>query len=105
MSKKVVIDPSIAVVVDINSVAFSENVNIYFNATANWIGTFEFKVWNSYQKNTAFAVNGAITIVTNLMTLNINPTVQNLPADKYYYEISSETTKRIIFKGELTITK
>lgn len=103
--KKVVIDPSIAVVVDINSIAFSENVNIYFNATANWIGAFDFKVWNSYQKNTAFAVNGAITIVDTLMTLNIDPGNQNLVADKYYYEISSIDTNRIIFKGELTITK
>lgn len=103
--KKVVIDPSIAVVVDINSIAFAEIVNIYFNATANWIGDFHFKVWNSYQKNTAFTINGAITIVNTLMTLNINPTVQNLPADKYYYEILSVDTNRIIFKGELTITK
>lgn len=103
--KKVVIDPSIAVVVDINSVAFAEIVNIYFNATANWIGAFNFKVWNSYQKNTAFAVNGAITIVDTLMTLNIDPGNQNLVADKYYYEISSVETNRIIFKGELTITK
>ena len=103
--KKVVIDPSIAVVVDINSVAHSENVNIYFNATANWIGAFDFKVWNSYQKNTAFAVHGAITIVATLMTVQIDPSNQNLVADKYYYEISSVDTNRIIFKGELTITK
>lgn len=103
--KKVVIDPSIAVVVDINSISFSEDVNIYFNATANWNGTFDFKVWNSYQKNTAFPVSGAITIVDNLLTLKINPSVQNLSPDKYYYEIYSVDTKRVLFKGELTITK
>ena len=103
--KKVVIDPSIAVVVDINSIAFAEIVNIYFNATANWTGFFGFKVWNSFQKNTEIAVNGAITIVGTLMTLQIDPCNQNLPPHKYYYEILSLDTNRILFKGELTITK
>ena len=103
--QKVVIDPSIAAIVDINSVAYSENVNVYFNAVTPWLGTYEYKVWNSFQKNTAFAVTGAITINATLMTLKIDPGNQNLPADKYYYEISSSTDKRIVFKGELTITK
>jgi hypothetical protein len=103
--KKVVIDPSIAVVVDINSIAFYENVNIYFNATLNWIGSFDFKVWNSYQKNTFFAVNGAITIVDTLMILKIDPSNQNLVAQNYYYEIMSVDTSRIIFKGDLIIVK
>ena len=103
--QKVVINPSIAAVVDINSIGMAENVNIYFNATSNWLGLFEFHVWNSDKKNTAFTVTGAITIVDTLMTLKIDPTNQNLHDDEYYYEISSLNDKRIIFKGKLVITK
>jgi hypothetical protein len=103
--QKVEINPSIAVIANINSVAQSELAFVYFKANANWIGSFDYKVWNSYQKNTAITINNAITVVGDLMSLKIDASNQNLPADKYYYEISSIDSKRIIFKGELTITK
>jgi hypothetical protein len=103
--QKVEINPSIAAIVNINSVAYSELAFVYFKATANWIGAFDYKVWNSYQKNTAIVVANAITIVDDLLTLKIDASNQSLPADKYYYEIFSIDAKRIIFKGELTITK
>lgn len=103
--QKVEINPSIAAIVNINSVGYSELAYVYFKAATPWIGTFEYKVWNSFQKNTAITVANAITVVGDLMTLEIDASNQNLPADKYYYEISSIDTKRIIFKGELIITK
>ena len=103
--QKVEINPSIAAVVNINSVGQSEQAFVYFKAAVAWVGLFEYKVWNSYQKNTPITIANAIEVIGDLITLKIDATSQNLPAEKYYYEISSIATKRIIFKGELTITK
>jgi hypothetical protein len=103
--QKVEINPSIAAIVNINSVGYSELAYVYFKAATPWVGTFEYKVWNSFQKNIAITVANAIMVVGDLMTLKIDASNQSLPADKYYYEISSVDTKRIIFKGELIITK
>lgn len=101
----ITINPSIAATVNINSVGFAEMANIYFEGQIPWLGTFEFNVWNSAQKNTSIDVPGAITPSGDLLTLKIDPTNQNLPAAKYYYEIFSIAAKRVIFKGEIVITK
>lgn len=103
--QKVEINPSIAATVNINCVGFAELAYVYFRASTPWIGAFEYKVWNSYQKNKDITVANALTVVGDLLTLKIDASNQFLPADKYYYEISSIDSKRIIFKGELTITK
>ena len=103
--QKVEINPSIAVMVNINSVGHGELAYVYFKAATPWLGAFEYKVWNSFQKNTVLTVTNAITVVGDLMTLKIDASNQSLPADKYYYEILSVATQRILFKGELTITK
>lgn len=101
----ITINPSVAATVNINSVGFAEMANIYFKGELPWLGTFEFNVWNSVQKNTSIDVPDAITSSGDLLTLKIDPTNQNLPAAKYYYEIFSVVAKRVIFKGEITITK
>jgi hypothetical protein len=103
--KTVTIDPSIAVKVNIDSVGYSELAYVYYKAATLWVGIFEYKVWNSYQKNTAITVANALEVSGDLMTLKIDASNQALPAEKYYYEISSSDTKRIIFIGELKITK
>ena len=101
----ITINPSVAATVNINSVGFVEMANIYFKGQIPWLGAFKFNVWNSVQKNTFIDVLDAITIAGDLLTLKIDPTNQNLPADKYYYEIFSIEAKRVIFKGEIVITK
>lgn len=103
--QKVEINPSIAATVNINSVGFAELAYVYFKAATPWFGAFELKVWNSYHKNTAITVANALEVSGDLITFKVDASNQNLPSDKYYYEISSIDTKRIIFKGELTITK
>ena len=103
--QEIEINPSIAAVVHIKSISFSEDVNIYFDAESAWVGVYRLSIWNSFQKNTVFIANAAVIIANQLMTLNINPSVQNLPAGSYYYEISNTDTKRIIFKGQLQICK
>ena len=103
--QKVEINPSIAATVNINSVGFAELAFVYFKAATPWVGVFEFKVWNSYQKNSSITVTNALVVSSNLITLKVDASNQNLPADKYYYEILSIDFKRIIFKGELIITK
>lgn len=102
---KITLDPSIAKVIDVDPVSVSEVVSIYFNGTTNWIGTYGIKVWNSPAKNTEFAIVNAITVVGALMTWVIDPMNQELSAHKYYYEISSLTSSRIVFKGNLNIVK
>lgn len=103
--QKVEINPSIAAIVNINSVGYTELAYIYFKAATPWLGTFEYKVWNSHQKNSSITIANALEVSGDLITLKIDASNQNLPADKYYYEISSIDFKRIVFKGELTITK
>ena len=97
----ITINPSVAATVNINSVGFVEMANIYFKGQIPWLGTFEFNVWNSTQKNTSIDVPDAITPSGDLLTLKIDPTNQNLPADKYYYEIFSIAAKRVILKEKL----
>lgn len=99
------LNPSIAATVNINSVGFNELAFVYFKATTPWLGAFEYKVWNSYQKNTAITVANALEVSGDLLTLKIDASNQNLVSDKYYYEIISTDSKRIIFKGELSISK
>ena len=100
------LDPSIASKINIGPVFKQEDLNVYFKSkTADWAGDFECKIYNSFQKNTVFAVANNLTIVDDLMTFRIAPEVQGLPAGTLYYEISSVADKRLLFKGTLKIEK
>jgi hypothetical protein len=105
MESKITLDPSIASTIDISPVGFEEQVNIYFTASENWTGDFEFVVYNSAQKNRFVKPTNALTVVEKRMHLVINPKIQGLTATANYYEIVSTTTKRVIFKGLLNIVK
>ena len=104
--KKVVIDPSIAAVVDINPVFFNEDLNIYFQANEPLSGMYEVKMFNSFQKNTVkvIAIN-PLTVMGNLMTLRLAPRIQGIGVDSLYYEIWHVTSNRLYFKGNITIVK
>jgi hypothetical protein len=101
--KTVTIDPSVASKVNIDSVGYSEDANIYYLGKQNWVGVFEANIWDSNVKNTLFPISGALTVIDNLMTLRINPSQQGLAFGNYYYEISSE--HRTIFLGDLIIRR
>jgi hypothetical protein len=101
--KTVTIDPSIASKVNIDSIGYTEDANIYYLGSQNWVGMFEVKIWNSDKKNTPFLVTNALVVVDNLMTLTIKPSAQGLAFGSYYYEISSQN--RTIFLGDLIIRR
>jgi hypothetical protein len=103
--QKLTINPSIAAEIDISPISYEEKVKLFFNADENWTGTFDFKIWNSYQKNTEIEVSNSLTVVEKVMSLTIEPIAQNLPSNQYWYEISSVSTKRLLFKGKLNIVK
>lgn len=102
--KKLVIDPSIAVVLDIDRVGFMERVAVRFVADENWVGAFAVRIYNSAAKNTVVAPE-ALVIEEKTMTWTIFPTEQNLEAGLHYYEIESVSQKRILFRGNLKIAK
>ena len=102
---KITLDPSIAVTLDIDSVAHGERVAIKFTADADWTGDFEFVVYNSVAKNSFVKPVNALTVLAMVMTLVIEPKIQLLVANTHYYEILSVSTKRVLFKGNLIITK
>jgi hypothetical protein len=104
---RVTINPSIAAEVNINPIGEKEIVPIYFTASENWVGTYDFCLWNSDKKNTKTTLPGAnpIVIVEKLMTLTIDPTAQAIIANEYYYEITKVEDKRVVFKGALNIIK
>lgn len=103
--KHITIDPSIAVELDIDRVAHSERVTMWFTADANWTGTFALSVYNSEAKNTVQTLDDALTVVDNVMTWVIDPVEQSLSVRTHYYEIVETQSKRIIFRGQLKITK
>jgi hypothetical protein len=103
--KQITIDPSIAVELDIDRVAHSEHVEIRFNADADWTGTFELIVYNSAAKNSFVKPANALTVAAKVMTWVIEPLAQGLTDRLHYYEIVETQSKRIIFRGQLKITK
>lgn len=105
MTKKITLDPSIATLLDIDSVSQDEHVNVNFTANENWTGDFEFVVYNSIAKNSFVKPSGALNISGKLMTLTLEPALQGLTVGAHYYEIVSLSTKRILFKGLLNIVK
>jgi hypothetical protein len=103
---KIKIDPSIFVVIDIGPVSFNEDLNIYFTADQNLSGVFEVKYFNSSQKNKQKTVLlNAITVVGQLLTFKIAPSIQALGTEDLYYEIWHQTTNRMFFKGQIIIIK
>lgn len=102
--QQVTINPSIAVIVNIDPIGVEEIVPIYFEAEDNWAGTYELKLYNSEKKNSTVTPTGIpINIVTTMMTWTIDPTGQAIPVGNYYYEITHTESKRILFKGDLNI--
>ena len=117
MNNKVTINPSIAAIVEIDSIGKSEVVPIYFTAEENWTGTYTFKIWNSDKKNDEIEVPETFTITVDeeeitvdtlkvqekQMTLTIAPAKQNITEGSFYFEITHDQSNRIIFKGEKLI--
>lgn len=103
--KKITIDPSVAVELDIDSVAYNERVELKFTSDSDWTGIFDYAVYNSVAKNTVNKPLAALTIAGKVMTLVIEPATQAIEAGSHYYELLSVSTKRVIFKGNLIITK
>jgi hypothetical protein len=103
--QKITINPSIAVELDIDSIAHSEKVEINFSADVNWTGTYEVTIYNSQAKNTEVKPTGAIKMVDKVMTWTIEPKTQGIEPEPKYYEIVETQSKRLVFKGKLVITK
>ncbi len=102
--QRVTLNPSIAAILNIDSVGKSEIVPVYFTADENWVGTYELKLYNSDKKNKVITTpDEALTVIDQIMTLNIDPTLWNIDAKNHYYEISKTESKRVIFKGDLNI--
>lgn len=105
MSKKITLDPSIATILDIGPIGYNERVEIKFTASENWVGDFEFVVYNSTAKNSHVEPTDALGVEGEVMTLVIEPKEQSLTVGSHYYEISLLEHKRIVFKGLLNIVK
>jgi|GEM_PF-3890281 len=99
------IDPSIAEIVNIDSVALKETLPVTFHDPEGWKDNYELTVWNSEAKNTEYKMSGALVIDDKDITFNISPFEYDLKASKYYYEIWNVTTDQIEFKGDLIIRK
>ncbi len=97
--QKVTINPSIAVIVDIETVFFGEELEVYFDAASNWLGSYDFRLYNSNVKNSEITNNCTLTIANKLMTLSI----KGIEKGTHYYEIWILPQKRIVFKGKLVI--
>lgn len=103
--EKIIINPSIAVEMDILPIAFDERVSLFFTSDEDWVGGFDFRVWNSFQKNTEIEVSTSLGVAGKVLTLIIEPVAQSLPPQDYWYEIWSLGARRLLFKGKLGITK
>ena len=103
--QKVTINPSIAAEVNIGPVFQQEKVNIYFTASEDWTGTFEFQLYGSSQKFQKFSYPDALTIYQKVMTLAIDPKGKGLSPMLYYYEIWHAPSNRIYFKGTINIPR
>lgn len=103
--QKVTINPTIAAEVNIGPVFQKEKVNIYFTASEDWTGAFEFQLFETAQKFQKFNYSDALTIDQRLMTLAIDPIGKSLLPALYYYEIWHLPTNRIYFKGTLNIVR
>jgi tRNA(Leu) C34 or U34 (ribose-2'-O)-methylase TrmL len=105
MSKIINLDPSIARIVNINPVGFNETRRVFFRASANFVGDFEFVVYDSSAKKTTLKPTGALAVVNDLMTLTLSPSSQGIAIQANYYEIFEKDSKSVIFKGLLNIVK
>lgn len=102
--QKIIIDPSIAVVLDIKPLGKSERRPIIFTADEPWPGDYELKVWNSDKKNTSFEIPAAdLEVDGNVITWWIDATAQSLVPRTYYAEIFSSEFKSIIYKANFEI--
>lgn len=99
---KVIINPSVAVELEINPVHHSENVPIIFTAEENWQTPISIKLWNSHAKNNELNAP-SLTIVDNVMTMTISPITQSLDNGDYYFEMFTPT--RVLFKGTIKVVK
>jgi hypothetical protein len=106
MKKVIIIDPSIATIVDIDPVGFSEETPIYFTLDGDddYVGVWQWTVFNSAKKNSKQVID-ALTIVGNKMTLLIKPTADSIAVGEQYHEISRTDIKRVLYKGRLNIVK
>lgn len=103
--QKIIINPSIAVELDIGPISVSERVTIRFNADADWTGDFELLIFNSIAKNLKIKPDNALVVNDKVMTLIVDPTAQGLADKTHFFEIVEKRAKRIVFKGNLNITK
>lgn len=98
------LDASIAAILDITNIQHHEKVIITItNEDENWSGNYTFTVFNSIAKNSSQQIAAAVTTNAKELLLTLEPTVQQLDAGVYYYEIFNTLTKRVEFKGDLEI--
>ena len=106
MSQKVIIDSSIAAIVNIDNVGKNEIVPIYLTSPIAWTDTYNFKLFDAPQKNSEINLNDTpLSVDDNVMTIIIDAMSLLINEGLYYYEISSLEDKRVIFKGSLNIIK
>ena len=103
---KVIIDPSIATLLEIKPIGSKEKRPVIFTADENWPGLYTLRIWNASNKVTEFTIpNDALSVVDNVMTWWLWPENQSLTASKYYAEIYSDEFSSIIYKAEFEILK
>ena len=101
---KLKLDLSAATTVDYCGVNLNEKAVITFtNNTEDWTGAYQFRVWESRKKVTEIDLDDKLNVVTNVMTVTIEPDDDGLSVDTHYYEIYDSTVERVIFLGTLTI--
>lgn len=101
------LDAAIAGEINICNIFRNEEVTLDFEKEdgTNWEGDYSFFIFNSTAKNDERKIDGAVTVNGSVMKLAVNPTLQNIEAGKYYYEIFDEVSKRVQFLGILEINK
>ncbi|GEP52391.1 hypothetical protein FNO01nite_30630 [Flavobacterium noncentrifugens] len=99
------IDPSIAEVVHIDSVAVNESLTVIYTNSEGWPGQYEVFVWNSSAKNTLYKMTGALTTDDKDMAFQVWPSKYDIKDGKFYYEIWNIDTNQIEFKGDLITRK
>ena len=103
IKNKVILDVSIAALVDITNIRMSEKVVVTITAEESWEGNYEFTLFNSQAKNTHQKMVGAVVVNGQDLLLTIEPMLQQITAGSYWYEIYNTLTKRIEFMGDLKI--
>ena len=104
MVERKVLDISPAIV-DISGVTESEVAQVFFDKETDWEGTYSLSIFDNETKSTEIELDDALNVATTRITWTISPDTQEVPTGLSYYEIKQVETKRIMFKGNLKISK